>query len=60
MRRDVSCTVTGTNGGSGTEVLLIFKPASQAKGGGNTCTNLNAAMFTLFVLALFFITISNN
>ena len=34
MRRDVSCTVTGSNGGNGTEVLLIFKPGSQAKGGG--------------------------
>ena len=34
MRRDVSCAVTGTNGASGTEVLLPFAPGSQANGGG--------------------------
>lgn len=33
MRRDVSCTVTGS-AGDGTEVLIPFNPASQAKGGG--------------------------
>lgn len=34
MRRDVSCTVTATNGGNGTEILLPFNPGSQGKGGG--------------------------
>ncbi len=34
MRRDVSCTVTATNGGSGTEIILPFTPGSQGKGGG--------------------------
>ncbi len=34
MRRDVSCTVTGTKGADGTEILLPFKPGSQGKGGG--------------------------
>ncbi len=34
MRRDVSCCVTGSNGASGTETILPFKPGSQAKGGG--------------------------
>lgn len=34
MRRDVTCTVTGTIGASGTETLLSFAPGSQAKGGG--------------------------
>ena len=34
MRRDVACTVTATNGASGTEILLPFKPGSQGKGGG--------------------------
>ncbi len=34
MRRDVSCTVTATNGAKGTELLLPFKPGSQGKGGG--------------------------
>ena len=34
MRRDVSCTVTGTKGADGTEILLPFTPGSQGKGGG--------------------------
>ncbi|MBQ1645294.1 MAG: RagB/SusD family nutrient uptake outer membrane protein [Prevotella sp.] len=34
MRRDVSCTVTASNGGDGTEILLPFNPGSQGKGGG--------------------------
>ena len=34
MRRDVSCTVTASNGGNGTEILLPFNPGSQGKGGG--------------------------
>ncbi len=34
MRRDVSCTVTGSDGAKGTEILLPFSPGSQAKGGG--------------------------
>lgn len=34
MRRDVTCTVTGTIGASGTEALLPFTPGAQAKGGG--------------------------
>ena len=34
LRRDVSCTVTASNGGSGTEILLPFNPGSQGKGGG--------------------------
>lgn len=34
MRRDVACTVTGSNGSNGTEILLPFTPGSQAKGGG--------------------------
>jgi len=34
MRRDVTCTVTGTLGASGTETLLSFKPDAQANGGG--------------------------
>ena len=34
MRRDVSCTVTGSNGANGTEIILPFNPGSQAKGGG--------------------------
>lgn len=33
-RRDVCCTVTATNGGNGTEILLPFTPGSQGKGGG--------------------------
>jgi len=32
MRRDVACAITGTT--DGTEILLSFKPGSQAKGGG--------------------------
>lgn len=34
MRRDVSCTVTASDGGKGTEILLPFNPGSQGKGGG--------------------------
>ena len=34
MRRDVSCTVTGSDGANGTEIILPFNPGSQAKGGG--------------------------
>jgi len=34
MRRDVSCTVTGSKGADGTEIILPFKPGSQGKGGG--------------------------
>ena len=34
MRRDVSCTVTGSNGADGTESLIPFTPGSQCKGGG--------------------------
>ena len=34
MRRDVSCTVTGTKGADGTEIILPFTPGSQGKGGG--------------------------
>lgn len=34
MRRDVTCTVTGTVGASGIEKLLPFTPGSQANGGG--------------------------
>ena len=34
MRRDVSCTVTATNGANGTEIILPFTPGSQGKGGG--------------------------
>ena len=34
LRRDVSCTVTASNGGNGTEILLPFNPGSQGKGGG--------------------------
>jgi hypothetical protein len=34
MRRDVSCTVTGSDGAKGTEIILPFNPGSQAKGGG--------------------------
>ena len=34
MRRDVSCTVTASNGGNGTEILIPFNPGSQGKGGG--------------------------
>ena len=34
MRRDVSCTVTGTKGSDGTEKLLPFTPGAQANGGG--------------------------
>ena len=34
MRRDVSCTVTASDGGNGTEILLPFNPGSQGKGGG--------------------------
>lgn len=34
MRRDVSCTVTASNGGDGTEILIPFNPGSQGKGGG--------------------------
>lgn len=34
MRRDVACTVTASDGGNGTEILLPFNPGSQGKGGG--------------------------
>lgn len=34
MRRDVSCTVTASNGSNGTEILIPFSPGSQGKGGG--------------------------
>ena len=34
MRRDVCCTVTASDGGKGTEILLPFNPGSQGKGGG--------------------------
>lgn len=34
MRRDVTCTVTGTDGKNGVEKLLPFVPGSQANGGG--------------------------
>lgn len=33
-RRDVSCTVTASNGSNGTEILIPFSPGSQGKGGG--------------------------
>ena len=34
MRRDVSCTVTASDGSNGTEILIPFSPGSQGKGGG--------------------------
>ena len=34
MRRDVTCTVTGSDGKNGVEKLLPFTPGSQANGGG--------------------------
>lgn len=37
MRRDVSCTVTATNGSYGTEILIPFTPGSQGNGGGISC-----------------------
>lgn len=33
-RRDVSCTVTASDGSNGTEILIPFSPGSQGKGGG--------------------------
>ena len=33
-RRDVSCTVTASNGSNGTEILIPFSPGSQGKGCG--------------------------
>ena len=39
LRRDLSCTVTGSN--SGYEKLLIFKPGSQANGGGISCNKFD-------------------
>ena len=39
LRRDLSCTVTGNN--SGYEKLLIFKPGSQANGGGIACNKFD-------------------
>ena len=36
-RRDVSCTVTATNGSYGTEILIPFTPGSQGNGGGISC-----------------------
>ena len=37
MRRDVSCTVTATNGAYGREILIPFTPGSQGNGGGISC-----------------------
>jgi len=39
MRRDVSCTVTGSN--QGFETLLPLSPGSQAKGGGIACNKFD-------------------
>lgn len=37
MRRDVSCTVTASNGSYGKEILIPFTPGSQGNGGGISC-----------------------
>lgn len=39
LRRDISCTVTGSS--KGLEVLLPFAPGSQAKGGGIACNKFD-------------------
>ena len=40
-RRDLSCTVTGSNGKAGTEKLIPFTPGSQANGGGIACNKFD-------------------
>ena len=40
-RRDLSCTVTGSNGKNGTEKLIPFTPGSQANGGGIACNKFD-------------------
>jgi hypothetical protein len=40
-RRDLSCTVTGSNGKTGTEKLIPFTPGSQANGGGIACNKFD-------------------
>ena len=40
-RRDLSCTVTGSDGKAGTEKLIPFTPGSQANGGGIACNKFD-------------------
>ena len=40
-RRDLSCTVTGSDGKAGKEKLIPFTPGSQANGGGIACNKFD-------------------